>query len=157
MAWQNEASIWVSSAPIAARNTARSRCSSADHQRSYVLRRALPPPLLSQELRRCNARDAKPRPLVLTSMARKASMRSPGSPLFRSRSMQYLRLNYRKRCVPNLEERILRVAKVQNCDVLKVQSNQIRTAPPPHNYPQSGRNTPKNRVRRLIRAYHSAP
>jgi hypothetical protein len=66
--------------------------------------------------------------------------------------MQYLRLNYRKRCVPNLEERILRVAKVQNCDVLKVQTNQIRTAPPPHNYHQSGRDTPKNRVRRLIRA-----
>ena len=31
MASQNEASIWVSSAPIAARNTPRSRCSSA-HQ-----------------------------------------------------------------------------------------------------------------------------
>jgi hypothetical protein len=34
MASQNEASIWVSSVPIAARNTPRSRCSSAHHQRS---------------------------------------------------------------------------------------------------------------------------
>src|SRR5260221_13157267 len=33
IASQNEPSIWVSSAPIAARNTPRSRCSSALHQR----------------------------------------------------------------------------------------------------------------------------
>src|SRR5215470_7207358 len=37
MAAQNEASIWVSSPPIAARNTPRSRYSSAHHQRSSVL------------------------------------------------------------------------------------------------------------------------
>jgi hypothetical protein len=37
IAAQNEASICVSSAPIAARNTPRSRCSSADHQRSSDL------------------------------------------------------------------------------------------------------------------------
>jgi hypothetical protein len=34
MALWNESSIWVSSAPKAARNTPRSRCSSAHHQRS---------------------------------------------------------------------------------------------------------------------------
>jgi hypothetical protein len=37
IASQNEASIWVSSAPIAARNTPRSRCSSAHQKRSSDL------------------------------------------------------------------------------------------------------------------------
>ena len=142
MASQNEASIWVSSAPIAVRNTPRSRCSSAHHQRSsdlssqcFCLR------LLPQELRRYDPQGAKLQPLVPGNMARPASRRLPASPLFRPRSTRYLQLCHRKRCAPNREECLLQPANVQNSDALTVQSNPMPSVPLQQDYAQSGRET----------------
>jgi hypothetical protein len=78
MALQNEASICVSSAPKAVRNTARSRCSSAHHQRSSVLATSASASVIASrasEVR--SARDAKLQPLVRAKIAWLAPHRLP--------------------------------------------------------------------------------
>src|SRR6202022_796697 len=86
MAAQNEASIWVSSASRAARNTPRSRYSSAHHQRSSDLSASASASLIASKLRRYDPRGAKLQPLVLDNTARSGSIRSLASPLFRHQS-----------------------------------------------------------------------
>ena len=138
MASQNEASIWVSSAPIAARNTPRSRCSSAQQERAQIFQPLLPPRLLPQELQRYDPLDVKLQPLVSGNMAGPAPHRLPESLLFRARSTEYLPLCHRKRCAPSRGEWLLELANTQNCDAWRVQSNPTPSDPLQQDYAQGG-------------------
>ena len=122
MASQNEASIWISSAPIAVRNTPRSRCSSAHHRRSSDLSTSVSASLIA--LRASEVRSAR---YNASAFSRQIIWhgsgldRLPDSLLFPSRSTRCLQLCHRKRCAPNRGEWLLQAAKLQNSDVLTVQ------------------------------------
>ena len=73
MASQNEASICISSASIAVRNTPQSRCNSATNSGLQIFRPVLPPRLLTQGLQRYDALGAKIRHLAQSNTAQAAS------------------------------------------------------------------------------------
>src|SRR5271165_5611057 len=157
MASQKEASICVWSPPITARNTPRSRCSSAHHQRSSDLSTASSASVIAS--RASETRFAKNKASPLS--ARKYGLRSIGpvrdSPVFRLRSTRYLPPCCRKRSGPSRGKSSLQAAKMQNSDASTAQSNPMPSVPFPQDYLRGDRESPpKKVVKRLTRAYHSA-
>jgi hypothetical protein len=146
MAAQKEASIWASSAPTAARNTPRSRCSSAKHSRSSVFGLARGPPLMPQELRACDSQGAKLRPLVRTNTARPESSRAPDSLVFHPLSRRCLELQSPEALRAHLRKRLRKPVKTQNSDALTAQSNPLPSVPL-HDRVHSGPETQQNEVR----------
>src|SRR5262245_46050996 len=95
-------------------------------------------------------------PLVRADLGDPAPRRLPEGLLFPARSTEYLR-SHQKRCVPNRAKWFLALAKIQNCDAWKGQSNPMLSDPPQRDYARWRRDPPPNRARRLMRAYHLAP
>src|SRR5271166_6856395 len=121
-----------------------------------IFQQALPPPLLLQELRRCDPLDAMLQPLVLGNMACRRSRRLPDNCLlFLPRSTRYLPWCDPKRYAPNRGESLLRPANSQDCDALKVQSHPTRNVPLPKVCPQPGRETKNDSEQGPMRRSHS--
>ena len=129
MASQNETSIWFASAPIALRDTARSRCSSAHHQRSSNFSVVLPPALLLRGLPDRDRHDAMLQPSSPDSTALIASLRLLASPLFPLQSRKSLQLHCQKRSEPTLERPCLLAARMQNSNALPIQLKPTSSVP----------------------------
>src|SRR6516162_9979977 len=138
MAAQNEASICVSSAPIAVRTHRGAGAIRYTNCALQIFRPVLQPLLASQELRRCNPRGTKLQPSVPAKKAPPESSRLPETLVLRPRSTRRLQRYRRKCCAPNRGEPLLEEAKAQN-DGLTVQLNPPRSVPPLHDYPRSRR------------------
>ena len=138
MASQNEASIWVSSAPKAARNTPRSRCSSAHQQRCSNLSTSASASLIASRASEVRSARCKASAFQCQEIWQAQTEPVARSLLFPARSTEYLPLCYRKRCAPNRDKWILAPANAQNGDALRVQSNPMPSGPLRQDYAQGG-------------------
>jgi len=156
MALQNEASIWVSSALIAARNTPRSRCSSAQYERCSNLSASASPSLIASRASQVRLADIILPPFVLGNLACPIPNRSPENPLFPARSTEYLPRCHRKRCAPSRAQWLIQSGNTQDCDAWRVQLNPTQSGPLQQDYAQSKRDSLPNLAQGLMRSYHSA-
>ena len=142
MASQNEASIWVSSAPIAARNTPRSRCSSAHHQRSSDLSTSASASFIAS--RASEVRSARCKASAFSASKIWHDQHRAGRP-----KVLYSVLDPRDAfsCVtgsaarPTAKNVSSSQPNAQNSDALTVQSNPMPSVPLQQDYAQSGRDT----------------
>ena len=145
MASQNEASIWVSSAPIAVRNTPRSRCSSAHHQRSSDLSTSASASFIAS--RASEVRSARCKASAFSARKYGRPSDRAGCPIVSYSVLDprdAFRWCHRKRCAPNREESLLQPANAQNCDALTVQSNPMPSVPLQQDYAHSRRESLHN-------------
>ena len=122
MASRNEASIWVSSAPKAARNTARSSCSLDKEPRCSNLSASASASSIASRASKVRPARCNASAVAKGQMASPAPHRLPDSLLFPARSTEYPPRYHRMRCAPNRGESILPLASTQNCNALTIQS-----------------------------------
>src|SRR5271165_5032228 len=119
---RNEASISVSLAPVAVRNTPRSRCNSADHQRTSNFSTNPSASLIAS--RASNVRFAKYKAPAFNASQTERPEHCTGLPdnlRFPAQATKgLLQVRCPKRCAPSRAP--LQQAKTQNCNVLTVQS-----------------------------------
>jgi hypothetical protein len=104
MASQNEASIWGSSAPIAVRNTPRSRCSSTHHRRAPDLSTSASASFIASRASLVRFARWKASASRARKKAPQGSRRPLDNLLSRPRSTRFLQLCHQKHCAPTRGE-----------------------------------------------------
>ena len=158
MAVQNEVSICDSSASTAIRNTPRSLCSSADHQRCSNLSATSSASFIAS--RASEVRSGQMQCFSLScEMSWQAQNRTGCLKI--SYSVLDPRNTFRRvtgsAARPTTGIWLHSLANAQNCDAWRVQPNRTRCVPLQQDYAQSKRGSLRNLVRKLMRSYPSTP